>query len=341
MLTEATWLPETIQPITETRQPSETPRRVRVSIALVLLQAAFLSLVFSGMIFAQDLRVTADEVECLPIGENAVGWGTVDNNLPNTEVRLYFRRLHDVVEDAYYVRMNAQGEGRYWGVFPKPEDQEMVRHQLEDRDQDLRAAYDEALRQSSDDYQSEEYEWARWWRSKVLAEDRDPNDSLDQDLIRERASVGREIERDWLREMDDRTFQEWLERQQNEPAEYFVAVHDADGKRLAQSDTRVAEVKEQCDVVLTPAQVGEAENLTIGETATWQKGEEIFHWQCDGIVSRRDPFGILRGDEICRACVIAWWQNPKVLIPASIATLGVTGIIISDDDPPPASPVTP
>ena len=308
----------------------------------VVLFAILQISVFVGMGSAQDLKVTAEDVECIPIGENAVAWTAVENNLPDTEVRLYFRRLHDMVEDTYYVRMNPVGDGRYWGLFPKAEDREFIRHELEeDEERDLREAYNEALREAENDYQREEYEWARWWRAKELADDRDPNDALDQELIRERASIGRHEERHWLREMDDATFEEWLERQTNEPAEFFTAVHDVRGDRLARSKTRVAEVRGDCEVDLTPEQLGEAQNMTIGETATWQQGEEVFHWLCEGVVTRRDPYGVLRNDEKCRACVIAWWNRKGIIVPATIATVGVTGIIISDDDEPPASPISP
>ena len=39
---------------------------------------------------------------------------------------------------------------------------------------------------------------------------------LDDDLIRERASLGKKLPRDWLAEMDDPTFQSWLEQLENE-----------------------------------------------------------------------------------------------------------------------------
>lgn len=293
-----------------------------------------------GWLAAQQLTVNAEQIDCLPIEENAVGWAQVTNNQPETTTRLYFRRLHDHVEDVYYVEMHPVGDGRFWGVFPKAEDRDFDRHELGD-ERDLRQAYAEAARTQQTDAEEEEYDWARWWRAKELSEDRDPNDDLDQELISERASLGRLEERHWLKGMDDATFQEWLERQKNEPAEYFVTVNDSKGRRLARSQTMVAEVHGDCDVQLTPEQLGEAENLSVGETAEWQRDEQIFHWLCDGIVSRWDPFSVLRGDGVCRACVIAWWKRPGVLIPAAVATVGVTGIVIGGDESPPASPSTP
>jgi len=69
-------------------------------------------------------------------------------------------------------------------------------------------------------------------------------------------------------------------------------------------------------------------------------GEKVEGFLCDGVVSRINPLGILRGDEKCRACVIAWWEKPVVMIPAAAAIAG-TGVIISKGEPKEASPVTP
>ena len=40
------------------------------------------------------LSVEAEDVECLPIANNGVAWTTVRNNVPDTTVRLNFRRMH-------------------------------------------------------------------------------------------------------------------------------------------------------------------------------------------------------------------------------------------------------
>ena len=46
-------------------------------------------------------------------------------------VRLYFRRLNDVVEDLYFVNMLPSDEaGCYWGVLPKPEKRTPDRHEI-------------------------------------------------------------------------------------------------------------------------------------------------------------------------------------------------------------------
>lgn len=286
-----------------------------------------LSLGLAAGAFAQEpLRVETDPMACLPIGENAAAWATVENNVPDAEVRLYFRRLHDAVEDLYWVRMHPDGEGRYWGVFPKAEDRVLQRHELIETRREVQ----------------EQTSWAQWWREKDVSDDRNPNQDLDPDLIRERASQGKQIERDWLGAMSDDEFQRWLEQLENEPAEYFAAVHDFRGQRLAKSVTRVVEVQDDCRLEMTAAQLGEAENLTVGETAYWQRGEELFHWLCDGIVSRVDPSGVKRGDSICRACVVAWWRQPGILVPAASSLAAVTGVvIIEDSDPDDVSPSAP
>lgn len=259
-------------------------------------------------------RIIPDEVECLPIGDNGVAWTTVENNQPDTTVRLNFRRLHDTVEDIYWVPMYPTSQGRYWGIFPKAADQKLDRHDLEEERENVR----------------DEYRWAQWWRAKQGSDDRDPNRELDEDLIRERASLGKQVPREWLAEMDDETFQDWLEQLENEPAEHFVSVHDATGRQLARSKTKVTEVRDNCRPDLNPQQRGEAENLTVGETAHWQRGEEVFHWLCDGIVSRVAPNEVKRGDEVCRACVIAWYKKPGIILPTAVTVAGGGAIIIND-----------
>ena len=163
---------------------------------------------------------------------------------------------------------------------------------------------------------------------------------LDDSLILERASLGKKLPREWLAEMDDATFQSWLKNLDYEPAEYYVSVHDADGRPLARSKTRVTEVKENCRVQLSEVERGESRNLTVGETAHWQRDEEVFHWLCDGIVTRIDPINVLRGDHFCRPCVIPPWKKraavivPGLFVPGTITT-------VHKDPPPPASPTVP
>lgn len=90
----------------------------------------------------------------------------------------------------------------------------------------------------------------------------------------------------------------------NEAVEYYAAMMDAEERVLAASEILMAPVREECDFNLTEKQLGEAENLTVGETSPDQAGEEVEGFLCQGIVSRVNARGVLRGDERCRACVI-------------------------------------
>ncbi len=264
---------------------------------------------------ASKLKVSVDSLECLPIAENGIGWATVENNIADTTVRLYFRRLHEEVEDFYYMEMNPDGSGRYWGLFPEAEDERLERINLEDEE-----LLEEFRDTDPDD--DEDYLWAWWWRAKEASDDRDPNGNLNSDRIRERASVGKLEPRHWMGGLDDPTFQQWLQQLENEPTEYFAAVYDSQGRRVARSRTKVVEVKEECEVELDPRQEGESENLTVGETADWQRTENVFHWLCDGIVTRIDPYDVLRADDSCRGCVIAWWHQRGLLLAAPVACAG-------------------
>ncbi len=128
--------------------------------------------------------------------------------------------------------------------------------------------------------------------------------------------------------------------EKNEAVEYYVAVVDPEGEVLAKSGSLMAPVRDDCEVELTEKQRGAAENLTVGETTMEQVGEEVDGFLCDGIVTRIDPLGILRGDEKCRACVIAWWEKKGIILPLASGVVA-GGILISKDDPKEASPVTP
>lgn len=128
--------------------------------------------------------------------------------------------------------------------------------------------------------------------------------------------------------------------ERNERVEYYVEVVDAAGERLGRSETLTAPVDDDCEVSLTPEQDGVAENMIVGETAPEQAGEEVMGFLCDGIVARVDYRGIRRADEICRACVIAWWKRPAVLVPAAAAVVGA-GFVLDDDGDDEASPSRP
>jgi hypothetical protein len=264
--------------------------------------------------------VSPGELRCLPIGDNGLLTATVTPPpAAESSVRLYFRRLNLVVEDFYFTEMVPTGGGAYWGVFPQAENSKLPRKPLEGATE-------------------EENAWAEWWRAKEASDHRDPNRDLPAEEIAERAAIGKREPRDWMAETDDPALERFLEAQSTEPAEYFVAVVDPDGREIARSPMRIVEVRDGCRPTLTPQQVGYAMNLTVGETAPWQAGRAVFHWQCTGVVTRLDPQQVLRGDDACRACVVAWW--PKAT--AAGAVLGVLGIITIDDpDDPEVSPSRP
>lgn len=101
----------------------------------------------------------------------------------------------------------------------------------------------------------------------------------------------------------------------NEEIELYVAVVDPAGRVLSRTDELYSPVEDDCDVELTPAQLGVANNLTVGETVPAQEGNEILGFLCDGVVTRINADGIMRPDEVCRACVIAWWLKEEYIAP--------------------------
>lgn len=269
----------------------EAPR-IWMTSAIVAAVAA-LTAVVCGAQAAEAPSVAVDPMECVPVGGNGVVTATVSGNLPETTVRLYFRRLHDVVEDLYFVTMHAEGDGRFWGVMPKAEKRRLNRHEIEEERAEAG------------------YQQAEWWRIKERSDHRNPNRDLDDDEIRERASLGKAEDRSWMSVMTDDEFESWLNRLEYEPVEYFVAVVAADGEVLAKSPMQAGEVRsaDRCEVELTPEQAGEAANLIVGETAPWQQNKPVFHWLCAGVIARVDPSGVKRADAACRQCVPCFDQN--------------------------------
>lgn len=124
--------------------------------------------------------------------------------------------------------------------------------------------------------------------------------------------------------------------EENELVEYYVDVVDGMGKSVARTSTLSSPVDENCKVVLDARQAGVAENLVVGETAPPQIGERVMGFLCDGIISRIGPDGVLRADQICRRCIVAWWETREVI--TTSAGLVTTGILIDKDDPSPTRP---
>jgi len=289
-----------------------------------LAVAIALAAVFvSSSAWAQTINV--NPASCVPLepfdnddNNHAVISASIDDLAADSEVRLYYRRMHHVVEDFYYAIMQTDSSGTYWGVLLDPEDREPERFDLDD---------DHEYYDAEDHDPYDDTGWADWWKAKEASLDRDPNGGLDDDEIREKASVGSAEPRTWMNALSNYDLQNWLERLENEPAEYFVAIYSSTGERVARSDMFVSIVEpdeDECLVPSTPHQLGEQANMTVGETAFWQYGKLPFHWECTGIVTRKDPQGIKRGDESCRACVIA-------LLPGWIPVAGAAAAIVAGE----------
>jgi hypothetical protein len=285
-------------------------RSTRSSLAALLILA-------TAPAFAQAPATSfvTGELPCLPIGEHAAATALVDPPLGEDEsVRVYFRRLSVEVEDFYWVEMTAAEPGNFWAVLPLPESKKLTRKELEGFTGSERTA--------------------AWWRAKESSTDRDPNRDLDADVIRERAAVGKGERRDWLLDGEAAALEGWLSRQKYEPAEWFVARVDDEGRVVARSPMKVAEVREDCKAPLTDEQEDVADELRIGDTAGWQEGDVPFHWECEDIAKRID----VDGDEEGQVCPVAivWWPTA-----AGLGALGY--IVVTDDDPrnPEVSPSRP
>lgn len=289
---------------------------------LFLFSLTALSFWLPSAVSAQQPKVTARQVDCVPLEHWSIARADVRGHSGGDTVRLYFRRFHHLVEDFYWAPMLSGPDG-YWAPLPKPEDYKPRRFNLDDPEPGT----------------DPDVLWAAWWKAKEASDDRDPNGNLDDDVIRERASVGKKVARDWMQPLDLDALEEWLEGLDNEPVEYYATVVDANGREVARSPMLVAPVTDDCRVELMPQEDGRARNQDIGETAAWQEGEGVFHWLCDGIVTRVNNLGIARADEICRACVVAWWQKREVLLPAAAGIAGITTIIITEEPNP--SPIRP
>lgn len=305
--------------------PSLPPASRRTSSHLVPALLFALCIAFlAAPASAQQVRVDVEPLQCIPLEQHAPVTARVTGEPGGSTVRLYFRRLHQEVEDFYYVVMNASGDGDYWAVLPKPADEVLETWRLEETETE----------------EQEENPWAAWWQTKERVGDRDPNDDLNTEIIEERAAVGQREPRDWMMALSLEELQEWLEELENEAVEYYAQAFDASGSPIpnARSITRATVVTEDCEVDLDVRERGQAMNLVVGETAPWQIGRPVFHWLCDGIVSRIDYRGILRVDEICRACAFAMTRN--LLMPVTAGSVGVLGLVI-DDDEEPVSPIDP
>jgi len=309
---------------------------------LIAIAPALVVLSLAAPSATAQTRTTAGDLQCMPWERHSVVTARVTGAPEGSTVRLYFRRLHEEVEDFYWVQMTPRGGGEYWAALPKPANERLPDKELEDPETD----------------EQEDNPEAAWWMAKERSTDRDPNDDLNQEIIEERASQGRQVERDWLRAMSLAELERWLDGLPNEAAEYFAVVFGVDGREIAGSRSAVKVVRitepDDCNApsVVVPVDYGRvvddpdpspelvrrarewgaAGNLVVGETDQWQIGRRVFHWLCDGVVSRSDYRGILREDDVCRACAVGFIRNPARFLPA------VAGVVILR---PPVSPTEP
>ncbi len=278
------------------------------------LFASLVTLFLAGTVSAElqlPITIVPGELPCLPLNEQAPVTARVDpepepdpSKEPEGSVRIYFRRLSIEVEDFYWIEMTRASAGNYWAVLPLPESAKIDRKELASAVSSRRAA---------------------WWKAKEASDHRNPTGDLDQDVIKERAAVGKLERRDWLPTLENATFETWLAEQKYEPAEWFIAVVDEEGKMLTRSPMAVAPVDPDCKAALTREQKDAANELDIGDTSAWQEGDQPFHWECEHISKRID----IDGEEDTQVCPVAiiWWP-----VAGTLGALGAI-IVLDDDDP--------
>src|SRR5581483_12143225 len=85
--------------------------------ALSLASAS--ALLLAGALVAQTPRVLLGEISCVPKGGHAVVQAIAAPAPSGSQVRIYFRRQG--YGDFYWVPARPTSDGRFWGVLPVPE----------------------------------------------------------------------------------------------------------------------------------------------------------------------------------------------------------------------------
>jgi hypothetical protein len=113
--------------------------------------------------------------------------------------------------------------------------------------------------------------------------------------------------RDWMRpEGRDRDWLEsWLSDQEVEAAEYYAAIYSPAGDLVERSEVKLVPVlrAESCPIALGLWEMSWADNLTVGESTDRQADRLLFHWLCNGVVTRISAQDVFRADGACRSCV--------------------------------------
>jgi hypothetical protein len=213
--------------------------------ARILLTVPILAASLTAGAAAQSMKV--EPASCFKFGENQAVYASTLAEPPGATERLYFQWTDH--PSYYWVDMEREGPGRYWGIPPKPETR-------------------------------------------------------------------------------------------NTQIEYYGVMLDAAGREITRTPTIKTKVTSDCQIKLTPQQLGDAQNLVIGETNSKQEKNRVLGFLCDGIVTRVDPQNVKRVDEICRTCVVAWWQQPEFLVPlvGAGAAAGIVTIIVDQPEPSPSRP---
>jgi hypothetical protein len=118
---------------------------------------------------------------------------------------------------------------------------------------------------------------------------------------------------------------------ENKSIEYYVDLLGEDGKSIAVSAQKMAEVKDDCDIDLTGEQRREGNSLTVGETTPDQRDKAVAWFLCDGVTERIDVDGKRRPDNFCG------------IPPSPFPVQGQSdhGIVIDPRPPVPVSPSRP
>jgi hypothetical protein len=126
----------------------------------------------------------------------------------------------------------------------------------------------------------------------------------------------------------------------NHEVSYYAVLLDPSGREVTRSAIHKAKVTSDCKVKLNPQQLGEAQNLTIGETAANQAKDRVLGFLCDGIITRVNPENVRRPDKDCRTCIVAWWMRKELLLPVigAGAVGGITTIVLDHPEPSPSRP---